>query len=85
MIHRFHRNILLVVIAIEALLFTNFYFREIAWYPPQNFDQAAILADTYRLQERVLSNGFGQFLNEMLTQPGIRAVWGYLSRGRFQA
>jgi hypothetical protein len=84
MIHRFHRNIFISRHRDRGLLFTNFYFREIAWYPPQNSDQAAILADTYRLQERVLSNGFGQFLNEILTN-GHPSGLGLPIEGRFQA
>jgi hypothetical protein len=40
----------------ELLLFLTFYRREIAWYPPQNYDQAAILCENYRLEEAALSD-----------------------------
>ncbi len=58
--NRFDRTVLLGLIALEALLFFSFYMREIAWYPPDNFDQASYLIETYRLQERVFANGLGQ-------------------------
>ena len=44
----------------EALLFSSFYMREVAWYPPDNFDQASYLLETYRLQERIFSQGLDQ-------------------------
>jgi len=56
----FDRKILLMVIAFEALLYYNFYTREVAWYPPDNFDQAGYLMETYRLQEDILTHGLGQ-------------------------
>jgi len=43
------------------MLFFAVYNREIAWYPPANFDQASYLMSTYRLQEDVLEHGFGKF------------------------
>jgi hypothetical protein len=56
----FDLKILLMVIALEALLYNSFYTREVAWYPPDNFDQASYLLETYRLQEGVLTRGLGQ-------------------------
>src|SRR5215469_10950674 len=56
----FDRKILLVVIAFEALLYYCFYTREVAWYPPDNFDQAGYLTETYRLQEDILTHDLGQ-------------------------
>ncbi len=56
----FDRNILWMVIAFEALLYYCFYTREIAWYPPDNFDQAGYLMEAYRLQEDILRHNFGQ-------------------------
>jgi hypothetical protein len=56
----FDRWMLSVVLAFEAILFCNFYSREIAWYPPQNFDQAAYLKEAYQLQERIVGNGLGE-------------------------
>ncbi len=58
--HRFDRTFLLVLIALEALLFFSFFTREIAWYPPDNFDQASYLIETYQLQERIFAHGLGQ-------------------------
>ena len=55
----FHRKILLIVFALEALLYCSFYAREIAWYPPGNFDQAGYLMETYRLQEDILTHDLG--------------------------
>jgi len=34
--------------------------REVAWYPPDNFDQASYLLETYRLQENIFAHGLGQ-------------------------
>jgi hypothetical protein len=56
----FDRKILLMVIAFEALLYYTFYTREVAWYPPDNFDQAGYLMETYRLQEGILTHDLGQ-------------------------
>jgi hypothetical protein len=58
--NRFDRTILLGLIVLEALLFSSFYVREVAWYPPDNFDQASYLIETYQLQERVFGHGLGQ-------------------------
>jgi hypothetical protein len=57
------RYVLVALIAIEALACYNFYCREIAWYPPGNWDQSACLAVAYRTKERILTNGFGQLAN----------------------
>jgi hypothetical protein len=54
------RKVLFLIIAVEAFLFYNFYHREIAGYPPQNYDQTVILAEAYQLQERIFSNGLGE-------------------------
>jgi hypothetical protein len=56
----FDRTILFILIILQALLFSSFYTREVAWYPPDNFDQASYLLETYRLQESILTHGFGQ-------------------------
>jgi hypothetical protein len=58
----FDRKVLSIVLAFEALLFWSFYCREIAWYPPLNFDQLAYLEEAYRLQERILGHGLGDLL-----------------------
>ena len=62
----FDKIILLLLIALEGLLAYNFYCREIAWYPPQNFDQTGYLSESYHLQERVLTKGFHELW---------RAIW----------
>jgi hypothetical protein len=56
----FDRKILLMVIAFEALLYYSFYTREVAWYPPDNFDQAGYLMESYELQEHILTHDLGQ-------------------------
>jgi hypothetical protein len=58
--HRLDRTVLSILIVLEALLFSSFYLREVAWYPPDNFDQASYLLETYRLQENILTHGLGQ-------------------------
>jgi hypothetical protein len=65
---RFDGRILLLLITLEALLLYNFYTREIAWYPPQNYDQTFYLTQTYRLQERIRQNGLGEFWRELWRQ-----------------
>jgi hypothetical protein len=58
--NRFDRVVLFGLIVLEALLFSSFYMREIAWYPPDNSDQASYLIETYQLQERIFTHGLGQ-------------------------
>jgi hypothetical protein len=58
----FDRKILGLLLAFEALLFWSFYWREIAWYPPLNFDQLAYLEEAYRLRDRLLEHGLGDLL-----------------------
>ena len=57
------RYVLIALIVLEALTCYSFYSREIAWYPPGNWDQCSYLAVAYRTKERVLTNGFGQLAN----------------------
>ncbi|HXM02080.1 MAG TPA: hypothetical protein VN939_05725 [Chthoniobacterales bacterium] len=57
------RCVLGALIAIEMLAGYNFYCREVAWYPPGNWDQAPYLAASYRMKERILTNGVGQLAN----------------------
>jgi hypothetical protein len=54
------RTAFLILIAVEAVLFCNFFFREIAGYSPQNFDQTSFLTEAYQLEERVSSKGIGE-------------------------
>jgi hypothetical protein len=61
----FDRRLLFILIALEALVFYNFYSREVAWYPPLNFDQAAYLFRAYDLERRVFSNGLGVLSNAL--------------------
>jgi hypothetical protein len=43
----FDRAVLFALIVLQVLLFSSFYLREVAWYPPDNFDQASYLIETY--------------------------------------
>lgn len=54
------RYVLAALIALQLLACYNFYSREIAWYPPSNYDQSVYLMDAYRTKERILTSGFGQ-------------------------
>jgi len=56
-----HRRVLVVLVALELLLFLVFYTREIAWYPPLSFDQTGYLTQAYQLQERLLWEGPSAF------------------------
>jgi len=56
----FDRAVLFGLIVLQVLLFSSFYLREVAWYPPDNFDQASYLIETYQLQERIFTHGLGQ-------------------------
>jgi hypothetical protein len=56
------RYVLLALIIFEALACYNFYSREVAWYPPGNFDQSLYLLDAYRTKESILDHGLGQLV-----------------------
>jgi hypothetical protein len=56
----FDRTLLFLLFVFEALLFWTVYHREIAWCPPQYFDQAHYLVRAYELQEDVLEHGLGR-------------------------
>jgi len=43
------RRVLCLLFIFEAMLFFAVYNREIAWYPPANFDQASYLMSTLPL------------------------------------
>jgi len=73
--HRsFDRRLLCLLFIFEAVLFFAVYNREIAWYPPANFDQASYLMSTYRLQEDVLAHGFGKFWKAIWSAPNATGV-----------
>jgi hypothetical protein len=57
---RFDGIILLLLIVFEALLCYNFYSREIAWYPPSNFDQTAYLTSAYEIQKGIQTKGLSE-------------------------
>jgi hypothetical protein len=59
------RYVLLFLIAFQALLFYNFYSREIAWYPPSNFDQTYYLPTAYRIQEQFRAIGFPELVRSI--------------------
>jgi hypothetical protein len=82
------RYALAILIAFELLACYNFYCREIAWYPPGNYDQAIYLAETYRTKERILNGGLGQLaraiggrFNTGLAVPMLGAVSGLCVAG----
>jgi hypothetical protein len=56
------RTILLLLIVVQAVLCYNFYAREIAWYPPSNFDQTGYLATAYYVEQSIRANGFVELL-----------------------
>ena len=55
---RFDSIVLFLLIAAEAVLCYSFYVREIAWYPPSNFDQTGYLATAYYVEENIRAKGF---------------------------
>jgi len=55
----FDRKLLFILITLEVLVFCNFFSREVAWYPPQNFDQNVYLFQAYHLDQRVFLKGPG--------------------------
>ncbi len=59
-------RIIWLVLLIEALLFVTFYYREIGWYPPANFDQGVYLVRSYALQENVMKNGLQELLRPFI-------------------
>ena len=54
-ISSFDRRVLFILIALERCPFCNFYFREIAWYPPQKLRPS-------RFSERSLPTGRSRFV-----------------------
>jgi hypothetical protein len=85
------RYVLVALIVFEAMAGYNFYLREIAWYPPGNYDQTYYLAEAYRTKERILTNGMGQLAsvlkshyNNGLALPILGALSGlFFTGGRF--
>jgi hypothetical protein len=61
----FDRRLLFILIALEAVVFFNFYYREVAWYPAQHYDQNAYLFQAYELDERVFSKSLGAFFTAL--------------------
>jgi hypothetical protein len=78
------RRVIGFLVLIEATLFVTFYYREIAWYPPAGFDQAAYLEGSYALQESAAKNGLHELLRPFVTSgnnngvafPGEGALFG---------
>ena len=62
------RYVLAALIVIEALACYNFFCREIAWYPPGNWDQCSYLMEAYWIKERILTNGVGQLWSILTSQ-----------------
>lgn len=61
-LRKIDRWVLIALIAFEAFAGYNFFCREVAWYPPGNFDQALYLLEAYRTKENILTNGLGQLV-----------------------
>jgi hypothetical protein len=57
----FDRTILLLIV-VQAVLWYNFYSREVAWYPPSNFDQTGYLATAYYVEHNIRANGLVELL-----------------------
>jgi hypothetical protein len=53
----FDTILILLLIAVQAFFCYNFYSREIAWYPPGNFDQCYYLATAYEVTHNTHANG----------------------------
>src|SRR5579864_8771792 len=53
----FDRNFLIVLVCVQALMASAFYFRELASYPPRYWDQTNFLQQAYHLEENVLRWG----------------------------
>jgi hypothetical protein len=70
--NRFDRVVLFSLFVFQALLCYNFYAREIAWYPPSNFDQTGYLTASYRIEEQIFTQGLGEL---------VRALGGKYSTG----
>jgi hypothetical protein len=68
LINGIDRYVLLALIVLEALACYNFFTREVAWYPPGNWDQSSYLVEAYRTKERILTEGFGQLWSAIKTQ-----------------
>jgi hypothetical protein len=61
------RSILALVLALEAVVYCGFFYRELAWFPPDFSDQAVYLSRAYELQDA-------------LGTIGPRAVWAALNQ-----
>jgi hypothetical protein len=61
----FERKLFFLLIAFEAVLFYTFYARELARYPPLDFDQTTYLTIAYDLQERIHANGLSEVWKEL--------------------
>jgi hypothetical protein len=64
--------ILSAILAIQAVTFYGFFRREISWYPPEGYDQAAFLGLAYQLQDA-------------LQVSGLWAIWAELARPDHQS
>jgi hypothetical protein len=60
--NKLDRFVLAFLIVLEAFACYNYFCREVAWYPPGNFDQSLYLLNAYRIKETILTNGLGQLV-----------------------
>lgn len=57
------------LLVFEALIYAGFYFREVAWFPPQHYDQAGYLTMAYELQELLSRLGLRGLLKTVADAP----------------
>src|ERR1700691_5273088 len=56
---RIDRRIIAALLIFQAVIFYNYYCREVAWDVPENNDQTDFLSQSYGIQDAVLNHGIG--------------------------
>ena len=74
---RLDRRFIAFLLIFEAIFFFNYYNREVAWDVAENNDQAVFLQRSYRIQEKVMSDGLPA-LWKSLVDPHLQAGNGWL-------
>lgn len=74
---RVDRRIVAALLIFQAVIFFNYYCREVAWDVPENNDQTDFLSQSYGIQEAVLNHGIG-VLPRSLGDPRFRTGNGWL-------
>lgn len=64
-----------VILLVEAYLFFSFANNFVTPYYPDNFDQTSYLLQSYRLFERLSSNGFSALLEYVRNPPATGFLW----------